>query len=197
LFFASKETDMNDIHTSTSTLLSVILGKRRAKRLYRGSLVELFLGGSLPEDAKMRLSASRELVRRWMLEELQHGPILGDPKGVRDYLRVHFSGMEREVFLCLFLDQKYQLISAEELFLGTIDMANVYPREVLKRALQLNASSVILAHNHPSGVADASHADAFMTERLKEALAFVEIRCLDHLIVGGSTVTSLAEKGLI
>jgi DNA repair protein RadC len=188
---------MNDLQTPTATLLSVILGKRSAKRLFRGSLVEMFLGEKLPEDVKARLTASRELVRRWMLEELQHGPVLGDPRGVRDYLRVHYAGVEREVFLCLFLDNRHRLISAEEMFKGTIDGASVHPREVVKRALQVNAAAVILAHNHPSGVADPSQADELITSRLKDALAIVDIRTLDHLVVGASTVTSFAERGLI
>ncbi len=188
---------MNDIQTPTVELLTVIMGKRAAKRLYRGSLVELFLAEDLPADIRVRLTASRELVRRWMLEELRHGPVLGDPRAVRDYLRVHYAGHEREVFMCLFLDNRHKLISAEEMFQGTIDGASVHPREVVKRALSLNAAAVILAHNHPSGIADPSQADELITSRLRDALAIVDIRCLDHLIVGGATVTSLAERGLI
>jgi len=188
---------MNDLHTSTTTLLALILGKRRAKQMYRGSLVELFLGEKVPEDVRARMAGARELVRRWMLEELKHGPVLGDPRGVRDYLRVHYAGHEREVFLCLFLDNRHRLISAEEMFQGTIDGASVHPREVVKRALQVNAAAVILAHNHPSGVADPSQADELITRRLKDALAVVDIRTLDHLIVGDTAVTSFAEKGLM
>ena len=188
---------MNDMQTPTVELLGTLLGTRAAKRLYGGSLVELFLSESLPLPVHRRLSASRELVRRWMLEELQYGPVLGDPQGVRDYLRVHFLDKEREVFVCLFLDNRHRLISAEEMFQGTINGASVHPREVVKRALQLNASGVILAHNHPSGVADPSQADELITRRLKEALALVDIRCLDHLIVGGTAVMSLAERGLL
>ena len=141
------------------------------------------------------LTASRELVRRWMLEELRHGPLLGTPQSVRDYLRVHYLDKEREVFLCLFLDNRHRLISAEEMFQGTIDGASVHPREVVKRALALNAAAVIVSHNHPSGVADPSQADELITRRLIDALALVDIRCLDHLIVGGTAVTSLAERG--
>lgn len=189
--------DMHNAQSSTVELLSVILGKRSAKRLYRGSLVELFLGEKLPEDVRLRLAASRELVRRWMLEELRHGPLLCDPKGVRDYLKVHYAGSEREIFLVLFLDNRHRLISGEEMFQGTIDGASVHPREVVKRALALNAAAVILAHNHPSGVADPSQADELITRRLREALAIVDIRCLDHFIVAGTAVLSFAEKGLI
>ena len=99
--------------------------------------------------------------------------------------------------MCLFLDNRHRLISADEMFQGTIDGASVHPREVVKRALSLNAAAVILAHNHPSGVADPSQADELITHRLRDALAIVDIRCLDHLIVGGASVTSLAERGVI
>jgi DNA repair protein RadC len=186
-----------DHHQSTVSLLVEILGKRSAKKLYRGSLVELYLGEHLPEAAKVKLQASRELVRRWMEEELRHGPLLADPRGVRDYLKVHFAGYEREVFVVLFLDNRHRLISCEEMFQGTIDGATVHPREVVKRALAVNAAAVILAHNHPSGVAEPSQADEMITRRLKDALAIVDIRCLDHLIIAGSQTVSLAEKGLI
>ncbi len=196
LFF-SGETDMHHSNQSTIELLTVLLGKRKASRLYRGSLVELFLGESLPLDVRERLTASRELVRRWMLEELKHGPILGNPKDTRAYLQVHFAGLEREVFTVLFLDNRNRLISAENLFYGTIDGASVHPREVVKRALQLNAAGVILAHNHPSGVAEPSQADEIITGRLKEALAVVDIRTLDHLVVGDAMVTSFAERGIL
>jgi DNA repair protein RadC len=105
--------------------------------------------------------------------------------------------MEREVFGCLFLDNRHRLIALEEMFLGTIDGASVHPREVVKRALKLNAAAVILAHNHPSGVAEPSQADELITARIRDALALVDIRVLDHLVVGGTTVTSFAERGLI
>ncbi len=181
----------------TLDLLSRLLGKRAAKRVYRGSLSELFLDETVPEDVKARLRASRELVQRWTMEELRRQPVLQNPRAVRDYLAVHFAGREREVFGCLFLDNRHRLIAVEEMFMGTIDGATVHPREVVKRALKLNAAAVILAHNHPSGVAEPSLADEQITARLRDALALVDIRVLDHLVVGGSTVTSFVERGLL
>ena len=181
----------------TLELLSQLLGKRAAKRVYRGSLSDLFLNETVPKDVKSRLRASRELVQRWMLEELRRQPVLQNPRAVRDYLSVHYAGQEREIFGCLFLDNRHRLIAVEEMFLGTIDGATVHPREVVKRALKLNAAAVILAHNHPSGVAEPSQADELITARVRDALALVDIRVLDHLIVGGATVTSFAERGLL
>jgi DNA repair protein RadC len=188
---------MNDPLESTLYLLSLLLGKRTATRVYRGSLADLCLDDALPGKAKARLRASRELVRRWMLEDLRSQPVLTSPNAVREYLAVHYAGKEREVFGCLFLDSRHRLIAVEEMFLGTVDGASVHPREIVKRALKLNATAVILAHNHPSGVAEPSQADELITVRLRDALALVEIRVLDHLIVGGTRVVSLAERGLV
>jgi len=119
------------------------------------------------------------------------------PQDTIKYLRLKLQEEEREVFVCLFLNNRHQLIEYEELFKGTIDGASVYPREVVKRALQLNAAALIIAHNHPSGVAEPSQADEQITIRLQKALATVDIRLLDHLIVGGVDTTSLAERGVI
>ena len=188
---------MTDIPEPTLDLLSRLLGKRTAKRVYRGSLADLFLDDTVPDDVKVRLRASRELVQRWMLEDLRRSPVLQNPRAVRDYLTVHYAGQEREVFGCLFLDNRHRLIAVEEMFLGTVDGTSVHPREVVKRALKLNAAAVILAHNHPSGVAEPSQADELITTRLRDALALVDIRVLDHLVVGGATVTSFVERGLI
>ena len=188
---------MHDMPEPTLDLLSRLLGKRIAKRVYRGSLTDLFLDESVPTEVRARLRASRELCRRWMLEDLRRLPVMATPEAVRQYLAVHYAGQEREVFGCLFLDNRHRLIAVEEMFLGTIDGASVHPREVVKRALKLNAAAVILAHNHPSGVAEPSQADELITARIRDALALVDIRVLDHLVVGGTTVTSFAERGLI
>jgi len=188
---------MNDVPEPTLELLSQLLGRRSAKRVYRGSLTDLYLDESVPANVKGRLHASRELCRRWMLEDLRRTPVLENPKAVREYLAVHYAGHEREVFSCLFLDNRHRLIVVEEMFLGTVDGASVHPREVVKRALRLNAVAVILAHNHPSGVAEPSQADEMITARLRDALALVDIRVLDHLVVGGTTVTSFLERGLL
>lgn len=143
------------------------------------------------------LQAALELVRRHHLERLQAGPVLGSPRAARDYLVARLRDLEHEVFCCLFLDSRHRLTRCEELFRGTVDGASVHPREVVKQALARNATAVILAHNHPSGVAEPSQADEIITTRLRDALALVEIRLLDHLIVGDGSCISLAEKGLI
>lgn len=123
-------------------------------------------------------------------------PALLNPQATRDYFAMRFAGLEHEVFACLYLDNRHRVIACEELFRGTIDGASVHPREVVKRALVHNAAAaVIFAHNHPSGVAEPSLADELITRRLKDALAMVEIRVLDHLVVGGATVASFAERG--
>ena len=143
------------------------------------------------------LQAALEIVRRHHLERLQAGPVLQSPRAAREYLIARLRDREHEVFCCLFLDSRHRLISCEELFRGTVDGASVHPREVVKQALSRNASAVILAHNHPSGIAEPSQADEIITTRLRDALALVEIRLLDHLIIGDGNCTSLAEKGLI
>ena len=165
--------------------------------VYRGSLTDLFLDESVPDAVKMRLQATRELVKRLLLEDMRQGPVLANPRVVREFLTVHYAGQERETFACLFVDNRHRLIAFEQLFLGTIDGASVHPREVVKRALKLNAAALILAHNHPSGIAEPSQADELITSRLRDALALVDIRVLDHVVVGGTTVTSFAERGLI
>ena len=188
---------MNDIPETTLDLLSHLLGKRAAKRVQHRTLTELFLDDTVPDDVKTRLRASRELVQRWLLEDMRQQPVLANPNAVREFLIVHHKGQEREVFSCLFLDNRHRLICFDEVFLGTVDGASVHPREVVKLALARNAAAVILAHNHPSGVAEPSQADELITARLRDALALVDIRVLDHLVVGGTTVTSFAERGLL
>jgi len=120
-----------------------------------------------------------------------------NPSAVSSYLPIKLANQEREVFACLFLDNQHRLIQYEELFKGTIDSANVYPREVVKAALQHNAAAVIFAHNHPSGLATPSEADKRITERLKTALDTVDIRTLDHFVIGHNESVSFAEKGLL
>ena len=143
------------------------------------------------------LQAALEIVRRHHLERLQAGPLLASPRAARDYLIARLRDLEHEVFCCLFLDSRHRLTRCEEMFRGTVDGASVHPREVVKQALARNATAVILAHNHPSGIAEPSQADEIITTRLRDALALVEIRLLDHLIIGDGNCVSLAEKGLI
>ena len=119
------------------------------------------------------------------------------PGAVRDYLRLHLAERKREIFYCLFLDSQHRLLDDRALFRGTIDGCSVYPREVVKATLEVNAAAVILAHNHPSGVAEPSAADRQITDRLKNALALVDVRVLDHFVVGDKDVISFAERGWI
>ena len=143
------------------------------------------------------LRSVRELARRMLAEELRDASALTSPQAVRDYLRLILSGREHEVFVCIWLDARHRVIATEELFRGTLTQASVYPREVVKSALAKNAAAVIFAHNHPSGVAEPSQADELLTRNLKEALAMVEVKVLDHFIVAGRATLSFAERGLI
>ena len=143
------------------------------------------------------LQAALELARRHALEGLQRGAVLSSPDRTRQFLQSHLRSSSREIFSCLFLDAQHALICCEDLFQGTLDGAAVYPREVLRRALELDAAAVILAHNHPSGVAEPSAADRRITERLQAALALVDIRVLDHIIIGRGQAFSFAEDGLL
>ena len=144
-----------------------------------------------------QLQAVLELARRHLGERLQRGDLLLNPEATRRYLITTLGDLPHEVFCCLFLDTRHRLICYEELFQGTIDGASVHPREVVRRALHHNAAAVILAHNHPSGVAEPSDADQRITRRLKQALQLVDIRVLDHLVVGDRTAMSFAEHGLL
>lgn len=149
-------------------------------------------------DAKfVLLRASVEISRRYLRECLERGDALTSPDDTRNFLMAELSGRDYEVFACLFLDNKHRVIKFEELFYGTIDNASVYPREVVKRALQHNAAALILTHNHPSGIAEPSEADVTITKRLIEALKIIEIRVLDHVIIGDGQCVSLAERGLL
>ncbi|MFE8070566.1 DNA repair protein RadC [Marinobacteraceae bacterium S3BR75-40.1] len=143
-----------------------------------------------------QLAACLEMARRVMDRPLRRGDLLQSPDDTRRFLQTRLVARHQEVFAVLFLDNRHRVLSFEELFTGTIDGAAVYPREVVRRALDQNAAAVILAHNHPSGVAEPSDADVAITRRLKEALALVDVRVLDHMVVGSAEVVSLAERGL-
>ena len=144
-----------------------------------------------------QLQAALEITRRHLSATLERGDALSSPSDTRSYLHARLRDYPHEVFACLFLDNRNRVIRYAELFRGTIDGASVHPREVVKEALRCNAAALILAHNHPSGVAEPSQADRTLTARLTAALALVDIRILDHLIVGDQEVVSLAEHGLI
>jgi DNA repair protein RadC len=139
------------------------------------------------------LSAARKI----LAHRVRRGAALASPQAVRDFLSIKLGTLEHEVFAALLLDGRHRLIDYVELFRGTIDGASVYPREVVKLALQRNAAAVIFAHDHPSGISEPSHADELITRRLREALALIDVRVLDHLIIGGGQITSFAERGLI
>ncbi len=142
-----------------------------------------------------QLLAIMEMARRYLSSELQQRPVLGSPKATRDFLQLQLAGRHSEVFCGLFLDAQNRMLAFDELFQGTIDGAAVYPREVVRKVLHYNAASVIFAHNHPSGVAEPSQADHRITERLQKALALIDVRVLDHLVVGSGRSVSFAENG--
>jgi DNA repair protein RadC len=146
---------------------------------------------------RAQLQAALELSRRALKEELSCRDALSSPRAVRDYLRLAFAGRQHEVFILLLLDAQHRVIACEDLFRGTLTQTSVYPREVVKCALRHNAAAVIFAHNHPSGVAEPSHADEILTRALKSALALVDVQVLDHFIIAGSSTTSFAERGLL
>lgn len=151
----------------------------------------------LGEAKYVQLQAALEISRRHLLATLRRGDALTNPDATRRYLAARLRDRPREVFACLFLDNRHRVLAYEELFFGTVDGAAVHPREVVKRTLEQNAAAVIFAHNHPSGVAEPSAADEQITRRLKEALALVDVRVLDHMVIGDGEITSLAERGLI
>ena len=149
-------------------------------------------------DAKFaQLQAVLEMASRHLGQRLQRGDPLTDPAATRQYLSATLRDLPHEVFACLYLDTRHRVISWEELFRGTLDGTSVHPREVVKRALGHNAAALIFAHNHPSGVAEPSDADRRLTRRLREALALVDIRVLDHFVVGAGETVSFAERGLL
>jgi DNA repair protein RadC len=137
------------------------------------------------------------MAKNLLAEQFQRDTEISSPSDSRDYLISQLADLEHEVFAVLFLDNRHRVISFDHLFNGTIDGASVHPREVVKRALKHNAAAVILTHNHPSGVPEPSQADQSLTRRLKDALALVDVRVLDHIVVGGVETVSFAERGLI
>ncbi|WP_252177635.1 DNA repair protein RadC [Endozoicomonas sp. 4G] len=143
------------------------------------------------------LSAILEICQRVLSEKMSEQSTINSPDATRRYLQLHFRGCHREEFACLFLDTRHRVLALETLFQGTLDAAPVYPREVVKRALELNAAAVIASHNHPSGDPQPSQADIRITDTLKKALALMDIRLLDHIIIGKGVSVSLAEQGLM
>jgi DNA repair protein RadC len=146
---------------------------------------------------RAQFAAAIELARRSIEERLKDKPILTSPGAVRDYLKLAIGSREHEVFVCIWLDAQHRVIACDEPFRGTLTQTSVYPREIVKAALSKNAAAVIFAHNHPSGAAQPSQADELLTRNLKEALALVDIKVLDHFIVAGAQAISFAERGLL
>ena len=151
----------------------------------------------LGEAKYVQLQAVLEMGRRHLMESMERHDVLDSPAATRRFLRARMGGLPHELFAALFLDTRHRVIRFQELFHGTIDGATVHPREVVRLALRHNAAAMIVVHNHPSGVAEPSRADVKITQRLRDALALVDVRLLDHLVVGGDDVISLAERGLM
>ena len=146
---------------------------------------------------RAELAAVLEMARRALLQQMIERPVFDSPTRVKDYLALQMRHLGHEVFAVLFVDSQHRLLAFEILFRGSLTQTSVHPREVVKRALALNAAAVVLAHNHPSGVAEPSRADEFLTQNLRASLALVDVRVLDHLVVGAASVLSFAERGLL
>ena len=145
----------------------------------------------------IQLQAITEMTKRYLKQEMLSTPIINDPETVKLFLLTELQNEEREVFMVLFLDNQHRLIKKERLFLGTINVTNVYPREIIKESLYCNAAALILAHNHPSGLAEPSYSDKMITQKIIEAAELMDIRILDHFIVGKGTCYSFAEHNLL
>ena len=165
--------------------------------LAAASLEEFSAMPGLGPAKYVQLQAALEVARRALGETLAAGDVLSTPGAVRDFLRLTLAGREHEVFLAVFLDAQHRVIATEEPFHGTLTQTSVFPREIVKSALKHNAAALIFAHNHPSGVAEPSQADQLLTDTLKRALALVDVKVLDHFIVGRGTAMSFAERGLL
>jgi DNA repair protein RadC len=176
--------------------LSVLFGMRSRHQVY--AVCESAVTYAPAQKDALTIMAAKELVLRALSEDLAHQPIqLNSPQVVKDYLKLILGGRQQEVFVVLFLDAQHQIIATEEMFHGTLTQTSVYPREVVKRALFHNAQAVIFCHNHPSGIVEPSQSDRLLTDALKQALSLVDVRVLDHFIVGDEKVMSFAEKGMI
>lgn len=167
------------------------------RKIFTASQEDLCAHKGLGGASYALLQAMSELSRRSLLESLEKGNVLTSPRQTKDYLLSHLQDRQREVFLVMYLDSQHRLISQEILFEGTIDAASIYPREVIKQAVKHNAAALMFAHNHPSGVAEPSEADKRITKRLVDAANLIDVRVLDHFVVGDCCVVSFAERGWI
>lgn len=198
---------------SNLDLLTALVGENVADNLLQenqGSLYQLFcqsacvdhrVSESTPAKAwgrvRLRIDAARELVRRGLEEGLRQRDVLASPHAVREHFLAALSSLGHEAFLVLFLDAQNRLIASRECFRGTLTQTSVYPREIVKISLEYNAAGVIFAHNHPSGVSEPSQADKWLTQTLRQALALVDIKVIDHFIIAGRDSLSMAERGLL
>jgi DNA repair protein RadC len=182
---------------SDRELVTELIGAKATERLYKRSLSQLIIDAHRDTKHCGKLLAAVELTRRMLREKIDAEVTLANPTAVRDYLRLTFTGKEHEVFMVIYLDAQHRVLGAEELFRGTLTQTSVYPREVVKHALRHNSAAVIFAHNHPSGVSEPSRADEALTSALKQALGLVDVRVLDHFVVGIDSVMSFAERGLL
>ena len=187
--------DTADTRQGAASCLLQRFGSFRA--LLHADDAELLACAGIGHARLRRLRALPELARRYFEESLPRGAAIRNPADTECFLKARMQHLDHELFCCLYLDNRHRVLRFDELFRGTVDGTSVYPREVVKEALGVNAAAVILAHNHPSGVAEPSQADERITQRLKAALELVDIRLLDHLIVGSGPATSLAKRGLL
>ena len=165
--------------------------------LLRASVDDLKVVKGLGPAKRTEIAAVIELARRALTQQLSQQPVFDRPQHIKDFLKLQLGGRGFEVFAVMFLDSQQRLLKLEEMFRGTLTQTSVYPREVVKRALELHAGAVVFAHNHPSGAAEPSRADEYLTQTLKSALALIDVRVLDHLVVGHDEVVSFAERGLL
>lgn len=206
--------DVNDRDSSDVDLLAAVIATGGRRSGYAAAALLLKRFGSLRRVLQARgsellacrgvgparlaiLTSLPELARRYYEQSLPTGTVIRSPADTEAFLKARMRHLDHELFCCLYLDNRHRVLRFDELFRGTIDGTSVYPREVVKEALAVNAAALILAHNHPSGVAEPSQADERITRRLKSALELVDIRLLDHLIIGDGAATSLASRGLV
>ena len=191
------------LRTGVSGKSAVDLGRELLQQygnlssLFASDLERLLLTKGLGYAKAVQLQAVIELARRALEEQLKPGVNLNSPKAVRDFLRLALLRQDKEVFLGIFLDAQNRVVATEHLSEGTLTQTSVFPREVVRRALHHNAAALIFAHNHPSGLAEPSRADEVLTQALKHALTLIDVKVLDHFIVGGSHTLSFAERGLL
>ena len=183
--------DENIAQAKTSLLFSL-----KSWRELLTSTESNFQALGIDRMALARIRAVKEISERFLLETMQLGDCLSDVNTVRDFLKSRLRDLKQEQFFCVFMDNKHRVLGVECMFKGTIDSASVHPREVVRKALEYNAAAVILAHNHPSGVAEPSQADHRITDKLKDAMSLIDVRVLDHFVVGDEVV-SFAERGYI